>query len=82
MDQKNGFWKIYIKKIITEYSNTDHVYRVNYLDCLDFSFSRQGQDVRYALNDDKLRNLGWKPKKQFDQELPNIIEYYKEKFIW
>ena len=20
--------------------------------------------------------------KQFDQELPNIVEYYKEKFIW
>lgn len=74
-----------VKKIITEYSNIDSVMQVanlNYLDCLDFSFSRQGQDVRYALNDSKLRNLGWKPKKQFDQELPNIIEYYKEKFIW
>ena len=71
-----------VKKIIIEYSNTDHVYRVNYLDCLDLSYSRQGQDVRYALNDDKLRNLGWKPKKQFDQELPNIIEYYKKRFIW
>ena len=49
---------------------------------LDFSYSRQGQDVRYALNDNKLRNLGWEPQKDFDQELPLIIEYYKEKFIW
>ena len=74
-----------VKKIITEYSRADSIMEVanlNYLDCLDFSFSRQGQDVRYALNDNKLRNLGWKPKKQFDQELPNIINYYKEKFIW
>ena len=74
-----------VKKIITEYSNTDSIMQVanlNYLNCLDFSFSRQGQDVRYALNDDKLRNLGWKPKKQFDQELSSIVEYYKEKFIW
>ena len=74
-----------VKKIITEYSNTDSIMQVanlNYLDCLDFSFSRQGQDVRYALNDNKLKNLGWKPEKQFDQELPNIIEYYKGKFIW
>ena len=66
-----------VKKIITEY---DH--NLNYLDYLDLSYSRQGQDVRYALNDNKLRNLGWGPQKNFDKELPHIIEYYKEKFIW
>ena len=74
-----------VKKIITEYNNTDSIMQVanlNYEKHLDFSFSRQGQDVRYALNDNKLRNLGWEPKKQFDQELPQIIKYYKEKFIW
>ena len=49
---------------------------------LDFSFSRQGQDVRYALNDNKLRGLGWKPVHLFDYELPKIVNYYKEKFIW
>jgi len=48
----------------------------------DFSYSRAGQDVRYALNDDKLRNLGWEPKSIFDNELPNIVKYYKENFIW
>ena len=49
---------------------------------LDLSFSRDGQDVRYALDDSKLRALGWKPKKVFDEELPSIVNYYKEKFIW
>ena len=49
---------------------------------LDFSYSRQGQDVRYALNDDKLRALGWKPKTIFDKELPLIVNYYKDNFIW
>ena len=49
---------------------------------LDLSYSRQGQDVRYALNDDKLRALGWEPKAIFDKELPKIVEYYKENFIW
>ena len=34
---------------------------------LDLSYSRQGQDVRYALNDDKLRSLGWKPVTIFDK---------------
>ena len=49
---------------------------------LDLSYSRQGQDIRYALNDDKLRALGWEPKAVFDEELPTIIKYYKENFIW
>jgi len=49
---------------------------------LDLSYSRQGQDVRYALNDDKLRALGWKPKSIFDNELPQIVKYYNENFIW
>ena len=49
---------------------------------LDLSYSRDGQDVRYALDDSKLRALGWEPKKVFDEELPSIVNYYKEKFIW
>jgi len=49
---------------------------------LDLSYSRIGQDVRYALDDTKLRNLGWKPKVLFDEELKYIVEYYKNKFIW
>jgi len=49
---------------------------------LDFTYSRVGQDVRYALDDSKLRALGWEPKAIFDEELPQIVEYYKNKFIW
>lgn len=49
---------------------------------MDLTYSRPGQDVRYALNDDKLRALGWKPKKIFDVELSDIVEFYKNKFIW
>ena len=49
---------------------------------INFSCVRPGQDVRYALNDSKLQSLGWKPKKEFDNELPLIIEHYKNKFIW
>jgi dTDP-D-glucose 4,6-dehydratase len=49
---------------------------------VDFSCSRIGQDVRYALDDSKLRTLGWKPKKKFYEELKFIVDYYKNKFIW
>ena len=49
---------------------------------LDFSVQRVGQDVRYALNDNKLRSLGWSPQCQFDEELKEIFNFYKENFIW
>ena len=43
---------------------------------------RQGQDVRYAINDSKLKALGWQPTADFDQELQRVIEYYLLNFIW
>lgn len=49
---------------------------------IDFSFNRIGQDIRYALDDSKLRNLGWKPSKIFDAEIVSIVDYYNNKFIW
>jgi len=54
----------------------------NLEDYLDLTCVRPGQDIRYALNDEKLRSLGWKPKIKFDEVLPEIIEYYNNKFIW
>jgi len=49
---------------------------------LDLSFAREGQDVRYALNDDKLRCHGWRPQKNFDREIGQIVEHYKNNFKW
>lgn len=69
-----------VEKIIKEYSNSLDIYPISKY--LDLSYSRVGQDVRYALDDSKLRALGWGPKAQFDLELHNIVNYYKEKFIW
>jgi dTDP-glucose 4,6-dehydratase len=68
-----------ITKIITAYLGTDSFDIKNFV---DMSYSRAGQDVRYALNDDKLKKLGWKPEKQFDKEIQSIVKYYKNNFIW
>ena len=51
-------------------------------DYVDFSYKREGQDVRYALNDMKLRNLGWSPRKVFDEEISEVVDYYKDNFVW
>jgi len=68
-------------KVVSEYFNTNYnVQEVQQY--IDFSVTRPGEDIRYALDDSKLHKLGWKPKKQFDVELKSIVSYYKEKFIW
>lgn len=43
---------------------------------------RPGQDVRYSIDDTKLRGLSWTPKADFDSQLPEIIQFYKHNFIW
>ena len=43
---------------------------------------RKGQDIRYSLDDSKLKELGWKPVKIFDQEIEKIVSYYKNNFKW
>jgi dTDP-glucose 4,6-dehydratase len=34
--------------------------------------NRVGQDVRYSLDDSKVRALGWMPRRNFDEELKKI----------
>lgn len=48
----------------------------------DFSYHRDGQDVRYSLDDSKIRSLGWSNKVILDNELPNVVKYYEDKFVW
>jgi dTDP-glucose 4,6-dehydratase len=55
-------------------------YNIN--DFVDFTFNRSGQDVRYSIDDSKLRKLGWTNLCKFDTELPDIINYYEKKFVW
>jgi dTDP-glucose 4,6-dehydratase len=45
-------------------------------------FVRPGQDVRYAIADEKLKALGWIPQADFDTELEKIVKYYKTNFVW
>jgi dTDP-glucose 4,6-dehydratase len=72
-----------VKQVITEYMeiiNWEDFHSIN--DYVDFSYNRPGEDVRYALDDSKIRALGWEPKSVFSEEIPRIVSYYKSKFIW
>ena len=70
-----------IKKVIQAYKEVS-IFSLDINEYTDMSYSRPGQDVRYALDDSKLRNLGWEPKANFDIEIQYIVDYYKNKFIW
>jgi len=66
-----------ISKIINlVHNNTDNI--EPYLRYM----TRPGQDVRYAIDDAKLKSLGWQPRANFDQELAKIVDYYTENFVW
>jgi len=62
-----------IENVIGPVDNID-----NYLRYMN----RPGQDVRYAIDDSKLKALGWTPQANFDQELAKITNYYTENFVW
>ena len=68
-----------VKKVINTYYNQEIE---DYHRFIDFGVERPGQDVRYALNDQKIRNLGWAPSCDFDREIAEIVQYYKDNFIW
>ena len=68
-----------IEKVICNYTGLS-IFDIS--DYIDTEYSRPGQDIRYALDDSKLRSLGWEPKAKFDMEIHKIVQYYKSKFIW
>jgi len=67
-----------VEKIVHSYYNDNR----NYLNYVDFDYKRVGQDIRYALDDKKLKHLGWKSQKVFDEEIHKIVEHYKNNFKW
>ena len=69
-----------VRKVIECFMDGDK--KIKMEDYVDFSYNRDGQDVRYALDDAKLRRLKWKAQKNFDKEIFNITQSYKKKFRW
>ena len=43
---------------------------------------RPGHDRRYAIDDGKLRELGWAPSRSFDEGLAATVEWYRENRGW
>lgn len=56
--------------------------KILFEDNVDLGHIREGQDVRYAVNDDKLRALGWAPSRVFSEEIKSIVDFFKDDFRW
>lgn len=68
-----------IKKILQLYYDVNHDHD---WETFTTPSTRQGQDVRYAIDDSKLKKLGWQAQADFDHELAKVVDYYRLNFIW
>lgn len=62
------------KKILKEFNlDESHIQKVN---------DRPGHDFRYAITNDKIKTLGWKPEYDFETALKKTIDWYKNNTDW
>lgn len=68
-----------IKKILHLYhgDSKDHCWQDYIMDS-----QREGQDIRYSIDDSKLKSLGWNPQTDFDTALIDIVDHYRNNFVW
>lgn len=49
---------------------------------IEYVEDRLGHDFRYAIDDSKLRQLGWKPEHTFEEWLEKTVQWYKDNEWW
>jgi len=55
----------------------------DYDEHIDYNYDRPGQDIRYSISCESIKNYGWTPKKGFDQEIIKLVDFYKKrKWKW
>jgi len=52
-------------------------------DIIEYVGDRPGHDKRYSINAEKIqKEIGWKPKYEFEQALKITVEWYKKNQNW
>ena len=49
---------------------------------IDVPSNRPGHDLRYALDNSVLKNVGWKPEKSSSEGIEKIVKWYTENQEW
>ena len=52
------------------------------LDMIEFVEDRNGHDKRYAMDNSKIKSLGWKPEKSFNDGISQTINWYVDNIDW
>lgn len=52
--------------------------KIDFNESVTYNSDRAGADLRYALDCQKIKDLGWTQKRRLSDSLPEIIDYYKE----
>jgi len=73
-----------VKKIINAYfMGAIDIEIPDYDEHIDYNYDRPGQDIRYSISCESIKNYGWTPKKVFDEEITKLVNYYKKrKWKW
>ena len=51
-------------------------------DMIEFVEDRKGHDKRYAIDNSKIKSLGWKPEKSFNDGISQTINWYVNNIDW
>jgi dTDP-glucose 4,6-dehydratase len=51
-------------------------------DMVDFHSSRPGHDLRYALCDEKMRQMGWEPRKSVRERIAEVTKWTLDNQQW
>ncbi|MBI3103929.1 dTDP-glucose 4,6-dehydratase [Candidatus Daviesbacteria bacterium] len=68
----------------TNYEITQMILKILGMDesMIEYVGHRLGHDFRYAIDGSKIKALGWKRKHTLLEDLPKVIEWYKENEWW
>ena len=77
-----GNFEISNLRVVSEIVDVMFPHNKNYDEYIDFNYERPGHDVRYSIDGSKLAALGWTARRDFFEELPEIVNYYERNWIW
>lgn len=67
-----------VEAVVREFHGAD----ANVQDYINTNYERPGADLRYSIDGTKLKNLGFESKRDFYTEIPSIVQYHKDNWIW
>jgi dTDP-glucose 4,6-dehydratase len=67
-----------VEAVVREFHGAD----ANVQDYINTNYERPGADLRYSIDGKKLKKLGFASSRDFYKEIPAIVKYHKDNWIW